>query len=287
MISTWRFNSPWRNPVIKRQAKHHAGLAYFDFQSLYMKSVWTISMITFRLIFISTAMHSHSIFVSACDPRHTNRPLQGLRCVSTSATDTRKTAHPQCVWRCLRVETCHYINHNSDTGECELGHGQCESLQLAAGVLASVFGPPRQGCIRWGSNQEPGWVTVRVASADVARIFSGDVVLIGNFYFQIREFWANNQGLNIGPVYEVDQDVELLMKDATCPLPWMPYTAGEPLPIGAFAGGHLADGSATYVAKVVHNDYVVFGYYHPTSALAFYETGGIYTTTSMEILLLI
>ena len=245
------------------------------------------SMITFRLALISISMYLHSVLLNACDTRHTNTPLQGLRCVSSVTADMRQIAHSQCVWRCLRIKTCYYINHNSDTGEYELGLGQCESLQSAAGFVVSVFGPPRHGCIRWGSSQEPGSVTVRVGSVDVARIVSGDTVLIGNFDFLSRQFWFNVKGVSFGPIYEADQDIELLIKDATCSLPWMPYIAGEPLPFGAVAGGHLADGTATYVAKVIRNRYAVIGHYNPKSPLAYHEFGGIHTPISMDILVLL
>ena len=70
-------------------------------------------------------------------------------------------------------------------------------------------------------------------------------------------------------------------------VPWMPYTAGEPLPFGAVIGGRLPDGSATYVAKVIHNSDVVFSYYNSRSALAFYEYYGPQTATSMDILVLL
>ena len=80
---------------------------------------------------------------------------------------------------------------------------------------------------------------------------------------------------------ETDEDIELLTVDATCPLPWMSYTAGELLPIGAVTGGHLADGSETYVVKVNNNndEFVVFGYYNNHSALVYYEGYGVQTTT--------
>ena len=121
-----------------------------------------------------------------------------------------------------------------------------------------------------------------------ARITSDGAVLIGTIYTSPAAFWANKQGVSIGPVYEADQDIELLLKDATCPLPWMPYTAGEPLPLGAVAGGHLADGSAIYVAKIISGGWlVVFGYYNPESAIAYYESFGVHTATSMDILVLL
>ena len=84
-----------------------------------------------------------------------------------------------------------------------------------------------------------------------------------------------------------NQNIEILTKDAACPLPWMPYTAGEPLPSGAVAGGHLADGSALYVMKIADNNYMFFGYYNPKESLAYYEHSGARTTTSMEMLILL
>ena len=152
--------------------------------------------------------------------------------------------------------------------------------------IRGIFGSPRLGCLRWGSNQEPGSVTVRVAAGNVARIVSGDTVLIGNFYPRSGQFWSNMEGVSVGPIREVDQDIELLIKDATCPFPWMSYTAGEPHPSGAVAGGHLDDGSATCVARVIHGGYAVIAYYSPKSSLAYYESGGTHTTTSMDILVL-
>ena len=169
-------------------------------------------MITFHRTLISIVMCWHSILVTACSPRRTNRPLHDLRCVSTAAADMRQEALPQCVWRCLQMKDCLYINNNSVIGECELGHGQCESLQPAAGVLASLFGPLFDNCIRWGSSHKPGWVTVRVAIRDVARIVRADSVLIGNFYFRRGQVWANKKGVSIGPINEADQDIELLWK---------------------------------------------------------------------------
>ena len=70
--------------------------------------------------------------------------------------------------------------------------------------------------------------------------------------------------------------------------PWMSHTAGEPLLVGVIIGGHLADGSATYVVKVNdNNEFVVLDYFATKSALAYYEDYGVHTATSMEILVMV
>ena len=121
----------------------------------------------------------------------------------------------------------------------------------------------------------------------IARLENTGYVVIGLFDIAHGEFWGNKLGMKIGPVHESDQDIEFLAKDAACPVAWMPYTAGDPLPFGTVTGGQLADGTTTNVVKVNHQGYISFGFYDPNSALAHYERFGVQTTTSMDILILL
>ena len=184
------------------------------------------------------------------------------------------------------MKSCHYTNHNSATGQCELGLGQCEYLQSAAAVMVNVFWPHRDACLCWSSGQEPAWVPVEVPNIYVARVVNGDAVVIENLYLSLESFWANNEGIWISPVDGINQNIEILTKDAACPLLWMPYAAGDPLPLGAVAGGRHADGSKTYVIKVYHKYFQYFGYYYTKSLVGNYEIDGTHTTTSMELLVL-
>ena len=245
-------------------------------------------MIVLQWVLIAFSIRLHPSLIAACEQKHSNNTFYGLQCVTSDPTEIWQAAHPQCVWRCLRTEACRYINHNSATAQCELGFGQCESLQPAAGVIVNAFGPPRHSCLRWGSDQEAGWVPIQERNGYmyVARTTSNDVLIIGQFFTVSQELWANREGVHIGPVTG-NQNIEILTKDAACPLPWMSYTAGEPLPSGAVTGGHLADGSAVYLAKIADNNYLFFGYYNPKVGLAYYEHYGALTKTSMEILILL
>ena len=241
-------------------------------------------MIALVWILIIYSVYFHS---NACQIRHANKPLAALRCVTSTTTEIRQIARPQCVWRCLRMKTCRYINYNFDSGHCELGFSECETLQPTPGVMVTVFGPPRHGCLHWGSSQESGFVPVEARDGViyVARTLISDDVIIGNLFTNNGELWANRDGVRIGPI--TGTDVEILTKDEACHLPWMPYTAGEPFPFGAVMGGRLADGSVIYVAKINNRDYSFFGYYHPISVLAYYERSGAQTTTSMDLLVLL
>ena len=145
--------------------------------------------------------------------------------------------------------------------------------------MVMAFGPPRQDCLHWGSSDEHGRVPVQVEvtvqSANyiyVARIIYGDNVLLGNFKIGHGKYYANDEGVAIGPILERDQEIESLTKGVTCTVPWMAHTAGETIPHGAVAGGRIADGSPTYIAKITHTvQHLVFGYYNPKTKLAYYE----------------
>ena len=245
-------------------------------------------MFALEVMSISLSLYLHSTFATACELKYSKEPLYGLQCVTTTTTSVWHTVQPQCVWRCLRQNTCRYINYNPDTNYCELGFDQCESLQPSAGVIVNAFGPPRQDCLHWGSRHEPGRVPVQTMRGFVARIIRNKDVLLGNLSVGSLQYWAHGwKSRKVGPVYETDPKLEILTKDAACPLPWMHYTAGEMLPFGIVTGGCLVDGSTTYVAKVIHNNDEVFGYYNPKSALAYYEFSGLHTTSEMDLLVLL
>ena len=93
--------------------------------------------------------------------------------------------------------------------------GQCDSLQPAAGFMVNAFGPPGHGCLYWGSNQISGWVPVQERNGDIylARIVSGDVVLIGKLNTQIDVFWGNRGGVHVGPLHVNDENIEFISKN--------------------------------------------------------------------------
>ena len=239
---------------------------------------------------------SHILSVNVCYIRYTKQPTAGHRCVASSNTEVtlRQTARPQCVWRCLNLNTCRYINHNYNTGQCDLGLDKCESLVPAIGVVVSVFGPPRDVCVHWGSRHEPGRVVVELQFSNniryLARIAKDDTVLVGKFNPKFGRFYGNNEGERVGPVLETEQDIAFLTMDPACTLQWMPYTVGGLLSFGVVSGGLLPDGSTTYmyVSKVTHDEVrLSFGYYNTKAEFVYYELAGARTKTSMEILVLV
>ena len=247
-------------------------------------------MDNFCVTFYVLMLLSQSLYVTACPHKYIQKPLFGYHCVTRldSMVTAQQTDRPQCVWKCLILETCHNINHNHVTRQCDLGLSKCESLIPVDGGVVNVFGPPRDTCVHWGSSQEPGRVPVEIpGQVRLARIKIGDALLVGKFTINNEKFWANNEGIQVGPVYETDQDIEFLTVDPACTLPWMPYRAGGLIPADVIGGGHLSDGSTTYVVKVLHNDAQTFGYYNARSELVYYDYRGANTKNSMEVLVLL
>ena len=233
---------------------------------------------------------SQSLYVTSCSHKYTREPLCGQHCAThlDSVVAVQQTDRPQCVLKCMELGTCHYINHNHVTRQCDLGLTKCESLIPVDSGVVNAFGPPRDTCVHWGSSQEPGRVPVEIPGQDrLARIKIGDTLLVGKFDISREQFWANNEGVQVGPVYQTEQDIEFLTINPDCTLPWMPYTAGSVLPTGIISGGHLSGGTTTYVIKVLHNGMQIFGYYNTGSELAYFEYVGGRTKSSMEMLLLL
>ena len=253
-----------------------------------------LNMDPFSGMFHVLLLCSHFLFVNVCYVTYTQQPTAGHRCVASLNTELTlwHTDRPQCVWRCLKLKTCRYINYNYETRQCDLGPDKCESLVPAVGVAVSVFGPPRDTCVHWGSRHEHGRVVVELQFPNniryLARIAKDDNVLVGKFNPKFGNFYGNNGGERVGPVLETDQDIEFLTMDPTCTLTWMPYTAGGLLPFGVVSGGLLADGSTTYVSKVTHDNVrLSFGYYNTKTELVYYDVAGARTKTSMELLVLV
>ena len=179
--------------------------------------------------------------------------------------------HPQCVWKYLKLKTCRYINHNYGICQFDLGLDKCEYLVPAVVVTGSVFRPPPDTCAHWGSGLEHGRVLVELQEFGKVR----HLALITRLYFACWKdsgsFWANNEGEQVGPVLETNQNIEFLNIDPTCALPWIAYTAGGLPLVGTISGALLPDGSSTCVSKVTcDNLWLSFGYHDTKPQLVYY-----------------
>ena len=242
------------------------------------------------VLYLVLSLPSLTLFAAACETMYTKHPLYGHHCKSSFDVVLHQADRTECKWRCLKIPNCSYINYNPDSDQCEIGLGQCESLAPAIGVMVNVYWQPRDVCLHWGSYQEPGGVAFGAGrNRPVARIKHGEALVVGKNAADHSDphIWANYQGERIGAVHGSGNVIEVLTTISSCPLFWVPYTGGNPLPKGVVVGGYLANGKATYVARVQYSTDLACGYCNLDTEMAYYESRGARTSSTMEILVLI
>ena len=251
------------------------------------------SFVVYTILYLVLSLPSLTLLAVACETRYRKQPLYGHHCISSSDVVVLQADHTECQWRCLRTQDCSYINYNTDRDQCEIGLGQCESLAPANGIMVSVYWQPRDICLHWGSYQEPGRVAVGEAGLSppsyAGRAKIGEAMVLGKFlaYSGGLHIWVNNQGTMTSVNHGSGNIVEVLTTVSGCPLFWVPYTGGDPLPSGAVVGGYLTNGKATYVARKHYSTDVAGGYYNTESELVYFASGAARTSGTMEVLVLI
>ena len=227
---------------------------------------------------------------TACKVIFGFKPFVDQKCVPSASSGLSaydSINHPKCVWRCLKMKQCRYLNYNDSSGQCELGFGQCEYLLPAPGLLVNAYGLGWDTCLHWGAGQQTGLVPVE----GIARLVIGQALVVGKFLERYGKIFGNDEGTSVEVAYDETLGHGLLMSDPACTLSWLQYIPHTEIPSGAVIGGHLADGSPTYVAKVYHtrngNNYLVPGYYNTKTGMAYAEAWGPQTSTDMMMLILL
>ena len=247
--------------------------------------------ITLAGIIVIYSLQQYGLSIDGCHMKYITNETSGYRCNPYYGSDVGpwQMKLPQCVWKCLSISACHYINHKKGTDNCFIGLGACLSLEPAPGFFYEAFEPSNYSCLTWGSHDEPGRQRVQMHDG-LEMLYASRVAQNGNLipgkYTTIGTgFWCSVEGERNGP-WSLE-DIQVLTMDSTCQLTWIHYTSGEQLPLGAVIGGHLADNTILYVARLDDgNHQPAYGYYNPRSGIAHYEVNGAKTATTMYLLIL-
>ena len=237
----------------------------------------TVSAISFPIMYI------HIACVTGCNTRYTKEPLHEHRCVGEEASEVAiwQADRPQCVWRCLITNLCHYINHNPSFGQCELGQSRCAFVVPASGMMVNVYGPPRHACLHWGASDDPGFTLVKTPPFYVGRTVVGDALIVG----KASRRSGNRLAYIDGDAVSYTRDgFELFGISPTCTVSWVSYT---PVPNGAVVGGHLASGTETYVISAFLGSLWHAGYYDTEDELAHFAHYRAQTASSVRMLVLL
>ena len=119
----------------------------------------------------------------------------------------------------------------------------------------------------------------------LGRLLNANNILPGKY---VPFFYEVHSVLN-GDKFEEGRK-EIMEFDPSCPVFWVPFTAGNDIPDVAVKGGYLSDSSTDlYVMRAVYSEYdlLMFGYYDPVAAVGYVSYWGAKEVTQMDLLVFI
>ena len=234
-----------------------------------------------------------------CQHKLTRPELSGFRCVTGSEdyTDITGIAQHMCIYLCVRRNDCTIVNYNTEQNTCHLSNDPCVALQgdgvFQVNYLGSIH---RNECLRWRpSSTFDDSATVSSPKCHdiqdicyVGRLMSSSNILPGKYLHDSGAIWAVLNGDVVGYI-DSSTMKQILDVHTGCQVTWMPFSAGDAIPIGAVEGGFLASNGATlYVIRADIDPYAgIFGYYDPQSKTGYLAHNGDVIVDEMDLLVLL
>ena len=190
---------------------------------------------------------------------------------------------------------CFYMNYNTVSGHCSIGHTICASLTNTPNTMMTRFYPKRDECVEWVTytiNLHPdGLVTMLtgVSKQFDVRVQYQSAIVPGKVYPNTdNSFWTSlgSQIIHFADVQNVGA-IEVLTIDVSCSQVWFPMETRCSLPEGALAAGHTADGTPLYTARFWTVSKLIYGHYNPQTKLAHGEQHGRKTSTTFDVLVIL
>ena len=203
---------------------------------------------------------------------------------------------------CVTNGNCSITNYNRAEKLCLISDNPCLVLQKDTHYEVNYISiRNRDSCIQWISNSnfaQAAYITSLDCDINGSerpcyvgcRVSTGHI-LPGKYH---RHDSRGREGVWTvldGQAYTTGT-MEILDVQTDCQVAWMSFTARDPVPFSAVAGGYMtSDNSMLYVIRGnVHdngNMFTVFGYYDPANERGYLAYFGVRTLTIMDILILI
>ena len=194
------------------------------------------------------ALYMHTPIATAyCKQRHTNRPLNGFRCNGQPFTSPRGVTQTSCAHACVTSLSCSAMSYNPVTSACLLAEQPCVKAEKYDDFMLMIFRHQQHvDCVVWVRDQYgvmPDRMLTGPDDAQVGRITVGGDILVGQAY-KPGENWNTYIAHNGNQIYFPNED--LLTVHPNCTVAWVPYKAGDTLPMNAITTGMLANGRRLY-----------------------------------------
>ena len=272
------------NPLVKYREKFGSKSSMMNFPTLH--TVVTLSL------FLLSKPNENGI---GCKLLSNVGYKRGFRCRTETDIFTNLTdiPHHLCTHRCMTSRGCILANYNTEQRYCSLSNELCLEYIADDGFVVAYFGSKEALCLKWVSyTLYDDTNTIRATDCHpilltcaLGRLVSPpDYSLPGKYVNSVQGLWAILDGTET----RVGEKEILIIPDG-CKVMWVPYTAGDALFSGAIVGGYLARNGGTdlYIIRARINDLTLFGYYNPIEAMGYVAHVGVYSLTSMEMLVLI
>ena len=230
-----------------------------------------------------------------CHYKHTGPALVGFRCVTESEVYTNITGIIQprmCTYHCIRRNDCSVVNYNFEQNTCHLSNDDCVVLEADDSFQVNYLGTRyRSECLQWLPSS--AFNNISTVSSPichqthttcyVGRMVSPPNVLPGKYLHERNTIYTLLGGNSLS-----SGTSELLNVHTGCQVTWLPFSAGDTLPMGAVEGGFVASSGATlYVIRWPADQFTVFGYYDPHTAKGYLPYLAGVNLDHMELLVLL
>ena len=225
-----------------------------------------------------------------CIQKYTNLPLNGYYCNGHEYAQTDKVTEDICKQACFQSGECGAMSFNPVGDTCLLTTQPCSLATKHNEYRLMVFRLQQYvECAVWVGDQAgivPDRIVTTGSAGYVARIAVDGNVLVGNGN-KPGENWNTYIAHEGQQIYYPNQD--FLTVHPNCTMVWIPYTAGDLLPMNAIVTGMLANGRRLYSSRSWHppgNTWVA-GAYAEDDTAAYYPYSGSNAATSFDILVFV
>ena len=225
----------------------------------------------------------------------TKTTMTGVRCIvhNDKCFVSAREKYHHCVIRCMH-KGCPFLNYNMVEQSCLLGEENCLFLKLDIDYNLTSFVPLAESCLQWisATGSDP---TDLVSSYRCHHIPDADICYVGRLIFGTHTLPGKYYRLSgdihtcFGGESYTSGQREVLTVVGGCHVAWVPYTAGNEIPVGAFVGVFLDSGlgSHLFVIRGEVSTYIMIGYYDPITQKGYIEFYGCNVLTEMEMLVLV
>ena len=218
-----------------------------------------------------------------CNSRYITRPVDGYSCHLSVFKDINNAQFQQCIHACMGSTMCRTLSYNHAGKHCLLAEQACVSAEMSDGFSMMIFrSTPYLQCLNWMTfscnyDNKHGYPERAVQTpmqrnrmAAVARGFIDDQLLIvwSTTYRYIAYVLDSQQNIRT-----ISGSYDILVVDNACSTAWVPYSAGEPIPVGAVVAGKDELSRAHYIVSPKNAEYLYFTTYIHGESEAHYLPG--------------